>query len=131
MLSRQRGGKSFLTLDADAKLLPPVAGAAARTSASRACRMAGRLLVFALDEIKLQSNGGRGLTLMDVDAKDPLVSVAAFGDALKVHRASAAATSRRKKSSRGAALELHVGKRARKGRKVHGFKKVLRVVAPG
>ena len=30
----------------------------------------GRLLVFALDELKLQPNGGRGLTLMDVDAKD-------------------------------------------------------------
>jgi hypothetical protein len=36
----------------------------------------GRLLVFALDELKLQSNGGKGLTLMDVDAKAPLVSVA-------------------------------------------------------
>ena len=32
----------------------------------------GRLLVFALDELKLQPNGGKGLTLMDVDLTAPV-----------------------------------------------------------
>ena len=40
--------------------------------------------MFALDELKLQPNGGRGLTLMDLDAKDALVSVAAFTQSLRV-----------------------------------------------
>ena len=46
--------------------------------------LSGRLLVFKLDELKLQPKGGRGLTLMDVDAKDPLVSVATCANAIKV-----------------------------------------------
>ena len=46
--------------------------------------LAGRLLTFGLDELKLQPNGGRGLTLIDLDAKDALVSVAAFAQALQV-----------------------------------------------
>ena len=44
----------------------------------------GRLLVFGLDELKLQSNGGRGLTLIDLEAKEPLLSVLAFSQALRV-----------------------------------------------
>ena len=46
--------------------------------------LAGRLLTFGIDELKLQPNGGRGLTLMDLDAKDALVSVAAFTQSLQV-----------------------------------------------
>ena len=42
------------------------------------------MLVFALDELKLQSNGGRGLTLIDLEPKDALISVAAFTQALQV-----------------------------------------------
>jgi len=38
----------------------------------------GRLLVFPLDELKLQPGGGKGLTLMDVETKSPLVSVIIF-----------------------------------------------------
>ncbi|HEY1394060.1 MAG TPA: DNA topoisomerase IV subunit A, partial [Methylibium sp.] len=75
MTSRQKGGKSFLSLEPADKLLPPSAVLPAHSQV--AClSLGGRLLVFPLDELKLQPNGGRGLTLMDVDAKDPLVSVA-------------------------------------------------------
>jgi topoisomerase-4 subunit A len=55
----------------------------------------GRLLAFGLDELKLQSNGGRGLTLMDVDAKVPLVSVASFADSVRVLGRAAAARPRK------------------------------------
>ena len=44
----------------------------------------GRLLVFALDELKLQPGGGKGLTLMEVDAKTPLLSVAPLADSVTV-----------------------------------------------
>jgi topoisomerase-4 subunit A len=127
MLSRQRGGKSFLAVEADAKLLPPVAVLPLHTRVA-GLSMAGHLIVFALDEIKLQSNGGRGLTLMDVDAKDPMVSVAAFADALKMIGLTRGDKPKEELLT-GPALDTHVGKRARKGRKVQGLKRVLRVVS--
>jgi topoisomerase-4 subunit A len=89
--------------------------------------MDGRLLVFPLDEMKLQSNGGRGLTLMDVDAKAPLVSVATCADSLQV-LGSGRANKPKDELLKGVGLARHAGKRARKGHKVEGFVKVLRVV---
>ena len=126
MAGRNRSGKAFLTLEVSDQVLPPVAVGAAH--AQVACLSAdGRLLVFALDELKLQAGGGKGLTLMDVDAKSPLASIATFGMALKV-----LGTGRGGKAKedllKGAALAEHVGRRARKGRVVQGMKAV-RVVA--
>jgi topoisomerase-4 subunit A len=88
----------------------------------------GRLLVFPLADLKRQANGGRGLTLMDVDAKDRLVSVATCGDALSV-AGSGRGGKPKDELLRGAALASHEGKRARKGHKVAGFKEVKRVTA--
>ena len=126
LLSRQRGGKTFLTLEPSEQLLPPAAVWPAHRRV--AClSLGGRLLVFPLDELKLQANGGRGLTLMDVDAKDPLVSVAAFGDTLKMQGIGRGGKPK-EELLRGAAVAAHTGKRARKGRKVEGFKKAMRAV---
>jgi topoisomerase-4 subunit A len=86
------------------------------------------LLVFPLDELKHQPNGGRGLTLMDVDAKDPLLSVATFGDALRL-LGQGRSNKAKDEVLRGAVLAEHLGKRARKGRKAGGFVKLLRVAA--
>jgi topoisomerase-4 subunit A len=126
LLSRQKGGKSFLSLEADDRLLVPVAIAPEHTQV--AClALDGRLLTFALDELKLQSNGGRGLTLMDVDAKAPLVSVASFATGVRV-----LGTGRGGKAKevdlKGTALAPHAGKRARKGRAVDATTKVQRVL---
>jgi topoisomerase-4 subunit A len=127
LLSRQRGGKGFLTLEAQEHVLPPSLKLPAHTQV--AClSMSGRLLVFALDELKLQSNGGRGLTLMDVDAADPLVSVATVGAGVRV-LGQGRGGKPKEDELKGAALADHVGKRARKGRKVDGFPKPMRVVA--
>jgi len=88
----------------------------------------GRLLVFALDELKRQPNGGKGLTLMDVDAKAPLIAVATLAERLVV-AGSGRGGKPRQEELRGAALAQHAGRRARKGRKVDGFVKVLRLSA--
>jgi topoisomerase IV subunit A len=122
---RNRGGKSFLTLEAGQLVLPPVTVLPAHTQV--AClAMDGRLLVFALDELKLQSNGGKGLTLMDVDAKAPLVSAATLTD-----RALVTGTGRggkpKEETLSAAALAGYAGKRARKGRKIEGFVRPMRV----
>jgi topoisomerase-4 subunit A len=90
--------------------------------------MDGRLLVFPLDELKRQANGGKGLTLMDVDASAPLVSVATCAQSLKV-MGSGRGGKPKEEDLKAAGLAQHAGKRARKGRKVEPLQKVLRVVA--
>jgi topoisomerase IV subunit A len=126
MQTRQRGGKSFLAIEPGDNLLPPVAVDAAHDKL--AClSLSGRLLVFALDEVKLQSNGGRGLTLMDVDAKDPLLSVTTFSDALTVHGKSRSGKPK-EETLRGNALTEYIGKRARKGKLAPGIKGGIRVM---
>lgn len=126
LTSRQRGGKTFLSLEAGEHLLPP---SVVRPTHQRVACLSreGRLLVFALADLKRQANGGRGLTLMDCDAKDPLLSVATCADALVVHGINRGKD--KEELLRGAALAHHEGKRARKGHKVAGFKEVRRVVA--
>jgi topoisomerase IV subunit A len=124
--SRQKGGKAFLSLESEEKMLPPsLIGSATQV----AClSLSGRLLVFGLDELKLQANGGRGLTLIDLDPKDALVSVAAFTHAVQV-----LGTGRGGKAKdeilKGAALNPYLGRRARKGRNQDVMQKALRVVA--
>ncbi|HSB21664.1 MAG TPA: DNA gyrase subunit A, partial [Burkholderiaceae bacterium] len=126
MHSRQRGGKAFLSLEPGDNLLPPVAVAADHDQL--AClSLSAHLLVFPLEEVKLQSNGGRGLTLMAVDAKDPLLSVATFHDTLSVRGASRAGKPK-EEALRGAALAGYAGKRARKGKLAPGMKSGLRVM---
>jgi topoisomerase IV subunit A len=123
---RNKGGKSFLTLEAGEHVLPPVAVVAAHTQV--AClALDGRLLVFGLDELKLQPNGGKGLTLMDVDTKAPLVSVATCADSLQV-TGSGRGGKPKEELLKAAALGAYAGKRARKGRKVEGLVKVTRVL---
>jgi topoisomerase-4 subunit A len=127
MQSRQRGGKAFLSLEPGDNLLPPVA--VAPDHDQLAClSLSGHLLLFPLDEVKLQSNGGRGLTLMAVDAKDPLLSVATCHDAIAVLGAGRGGKPRQE-SLRGAALAAYAGKRARKGKLAPGMKSGVRVVA--
>ncbi len=127
LVTRQKGGKGFLTLDEGDVVLPPVLVQAGHTQV--AClAQGGRMLVFALDELKLQSNGGRGLTLMDVDAKsDPLISVATVHNGVRVI-GSGRGGKAKEEDVRNSAYTAHIGKRARKGKAVDVFQKVQRVL---
>ncbi len=130
LLSRQKGGKTFLALEAGEKpLAPSVVPGDELLGAQLAClSAAGRLLVFPLDELKHQPKGGRGLTLMDLDAKDSLASVAAFTQVLRV-LGSGRGGKAKDETLKGAALAAHVGKRARKGRLVAGMKAMRALTA--
>ncbi len=127
LITRQKGGKSFLTLDEGDLVLPPVLVQPGHTQV--AClAQGGRMLVFGLDELKLQSNGGRGLTLMEVDAKkDPLISVATVHNGVKVI-GSGRGGKAKEEDVRNSAYTAHIGKRARKGKAVDAFQKVMRVL---
>ena len=89
--------------------------------------LAGRLLVYLLDELKHQPKGGRGLTLMDLEPKDALVSVAAFTQSLQVLGTGRGAKPK-EEILKGTALATYVGKRARKGKPLEGIKG-MRVLA--
>jgi topoisomerase IV subunit A len=128
LASRQKAGKNFLTLEEGETLLPPVTVQPEQVNV--ACLAdTGRLLVFPLNELKLQPKGGKGLTLMDVDAKDPLVSVAVCAEALRVVGAGRGGKPK-DEMVKGVAFASHVGKRARKGSKVDAVLKPARVLAP-
>ncbi len=128
MQTRQKGGKGFLSLEEGEYLLAPVLVQAAHTQV--AClAQGGRMLVFGLDELKLQSNGGRGLTLMDVDAKgDPLISVATVHQGVRVIGTTRGAKPK-EEDVRNSAYLAHIGKRARKGKSVDAFQTVQRLQA--
>jgi topoisomerase-4 subunit A len=125
MHGRNKSGKAFLTVDAGHSILPPRVLQPGQHQV--ACLAAdGRLLVFPLDELKLQPGGGKGLTLMDVDDKTPLLSVAPMADSVTVI-GTGRGDKPREDVVKNSALAGHVGKRARKGKAVDGFKKVLRL----
>lgn len=127
LCSRQRGGKAFLSLEISDKPLPPVAVASGHTRV--AClSLSGRVLVFGLNELKMQPKGGRGLTLIEADTRDPLVSVTSCAGALAVAGQGRGGKDK-VEELRGAALHAYVSKRARKGKKLElsGFK-ALRVL---
>jgi len=129
MLSRQKGGKSFMAMDdGDEPVMPAVIpkGATALVCLSEQ----GRLLVFGLDEIKTQSAGGRGVTLMDLDPKEKLVA------AQPITKKGVIVMGTAQRSGKPQEIELsgkdlahHFGKRARKGKLLASRMKANRLLA--
>jgi hypothetical protein len=114
LVARQRGGKAFLTLEAGEQPLPPALASAGGLDDQVACLSAnGRLLVFPLSDLKLQPNGGRGLTLMDLEPPDSLASVAVFSQALRIEGTGRGGKAR-DELLKGASLAVYLSKRARK-----------------
>jgi topoisomerase-4 subunit A len=129
LVARQRGGKAFLTLEAGEQPLPPALASAGSLDDQVACLSAsGRLLVFPLSDLKLQPNGGRGLTLMDLEPPDSLASVAVFSHSLRIEGTGRGGKAR-DETLKGAALGLYLGKRARKGKPQDAIPKALKVTA--
>jgi len=130
LVGRQKAGKTFLSLEGEEKPLPPSPVPAGEVlGVQLAClSLQGRLLTYALDELKHQPKGGRGLTLMDLDPKDALISTAAFTNSLQV-LGSGRGGKPKEELLKGAGLASYAGKRARKGKPVEGLQKVLRVLA--
>ncbi len=125
LTSRQRGGKAFQSFEAGEKPLPP--SVADRATRVACLTLGGRLLVFELDELKSQPNGGRGLTLVDLDAGDAVVSVAAFGEALQVVGTGRGGKAREERL-KGTSLAPYLGRRARRGKPQEVVPKATRVM---
>ncbi|MEI7431515.1 MAG: DNA gyrase subunit A, partial [Betaproteobacteria bacterium] len=107
LLSRQKAGKAFLTLEDGATILPParVAG----TDHLAALSEDGRLLVFPLDQMKRLS-GGKGVQIIGLKGKETLKSIiAAKGPVVCIKGTF------RNKPKTLLSEEKHLGQRARRG----------------
>jgi topoisomerase-4 subunit A len=96
MVSRNKSGKAFVSLGEGETLCAPsqVSGSNASPAPDNAAMpaathvacasTAGRILAFAIDELKLMEKGGRGLMLIDLEAKDSLAGAAAYTRSVKI-----------------------------------------------
>ena len=91
MISRLKAGKAFLTCNEGEVLCrpSPVAASCGAVPWLPATHVAcastgGRILTFEIAELKSMSNGGRGLMLIDLDAKDTLAGAAAYTRSVKI-----------------------------------------------
>ena len=127
MHSRQRGGKAFLQVADEQTILPPALIDAAPAEGGPCSHIAcvsgsGRVLTFALDEVKTMASGGRGVLLMGLEAGESLVGATGYTRRVMVSGQG------RGGRSREDALELRGlnaarATRGRKGKKVDwGFK---------
>ncbi|WP_334134159.1 DNA topoisomerase IV subunit A [Tepidimonas sp.] len=146
MVTRLKGGKSFLTLDdRETPCLPsPIDGAGRLQLATadgvvtlepvtseaalpwRVCAVssAGRILTFALDEVKTLPNGGRGVMLLKLEAGDTLAGAAAYTRGVLI-TGTGRGGKPRAEVLQARSLERAAGARGRKGRDgAFGFKPV-------
>ena len=87
MVSRQKAGKAFITCnECDSVCCPSPANVPPSTPATHvACASTGgRILTFEINELKSMSGGGRGLMLIDLEAKDTLAGAAAYTRSVKI-----------------------------------------------
>ena len=115
MVSRLKGGKSFITLNDGAAPLPPrvvtdTAGAIACLSEK------GRVLVFGIDEMKVLTNGGRGVILMELEPKEKMLAAQPITQKGVNVIGTWSGDKARTVELFASGLEPHFGKRARKGK---------------
>ncbi len=126
LVSRQRAGKAFMSLDKGEKPVKPAKVSRGDTPLSLAAiSQNGRLLVFPLAELKVMARG-RGLIIQDIDAKDALAGVAVGTTAFVVAGAGRGGKPVELRIA-GKELEAARGSRARKGQLVQSKIKPTRI----
>ena len=91
MSSRLKAGKAFITC-AEGETLTrpsPVSGGSGATPLTPATHVAcastgGRILSFEIGELNAMANGGRGLKLIDLEARDTLAGAAAYTRSVRI-----------------------------------------------
>ena len=91
MTSRLKAGKAFVTCNEGETMTrpSPVSGTSGATALLPATHVAcastgGRILTFAIDQLNTMSGGGRGLKLIDLEAKDSLAGAAAYTRSIRI-----------------------------------------------
>jgi topoisomerase-4 subunit A len=115
MVTRQKGGKQFISVDEGAVPLRPALVDPAVDDRIACVSEKGRILVFAAAEIKAQSAGGRGVTLMGLDDGEKLVAAQPCSAAGVIVSGTSRSGKPTEITVAGGELEAHTGHRARKG----------------
>ena len=131
MISRLKAGKAFVTCNATETLCRPSLVAASGGTAPLlpathvACvSTGGRILCFEISELKIMSNGGRGLMLIDLQDKDSLAGAAAYTRSVRIEGLGRGGK-QREETLEIRSLNNARGVRARKGKAADfGFKPV-------
>ncbi|HYM47348.1 MAG TPA: DNA gyrase subunit A, partial [Burkholderiaceae bacterium] len=133
MLSRQRAGKQFISVDPGAEPLRPQPADPATDRLIACLSERGRVLVFDAAELKSLSGGGRGVTLMDLDESEKLLAALPISQEGVIIAATRGAAGKAVEVRlMGAALAAQRGHRARKGKLVDSkLKPPFRLVKPG
>ncbi len=128
MVSRTRGGKSFITLDDGDE---PLAPCPVTTSASAIACLSekGRLLVFGIDEIKSLTAGGRGVILMDLEKNEKLLAAQAISQRGVIVSGAGRGGKAQEVLLSASGLAPHIGKRARKGKALESKVKATTLTA--
>jgi topoisomerase-4 subunit A len=91
MTSRLKAGKAFVACGDDETLNQPspVAGVVGISPMPAATHVAcastgGRILTFPIEQLNVMANGGRGLKLIDLEAKDTLAGAAAYTRSIRI-----------------------------------------------
>jgi topoisomerase-4 subunit A len=91
MLSRQKGGKAFITVGEGETVCAPShasgggGGQPVLPATHVACASAGgRILTFEITELKNQPKGGRGLMMIDLEDKDSLAGAVAYTRSIRI-----------------------------------------------
>ena len=91
MLSRQKGGKAFISVGEGEAVNPPshASGGGGSQPVAPATHVAcasagGRILTFEITDLKNQPKGGRGLMLIDLEDKDVLAGAAAYTRSIRI-----------------------------------------------
>ena len=130
MVSRNKAGKAFMTLDeGDEPLAPRVV--AANASAIACLSEKGRLLIFGLEEIKNQSGGGRGVILMELENNEKLLAALPISQRGVVVTGVGRGGKPQELSLNATGLAPHIGKRARKGKALESRIKASGLQAAG
>jgi topoisomerase-4 subunit A len=127
LVSRNRNGKAFMTMEEGDEPLPPKV-IVEKASALACLSGLGRLLVFGLDEVKTLT-GGRGVILMDLDPKEKLLAVQPVSQRGVVVTGIGRAGRAQEVALSASGLAPHIGKRARKGKALESRIKAAGLVA--
>ena len=90
MMARNKSGKSFITCaDNETPCAPSLVSGTVTPLLPAATHVAcasvgGRILTFEIKELKTMANGGRGLTLIDLEDNDSLAGAAAYTRSIRV-----------------------------------------------
>jgi topoisomerase IV subunit A len=115
MLGRNKAGKAFITLEAGDVPLPPQEVKAEMSSL--ACLSEhGRVLVFALDELKMLGSGGRGMVLMGLEENEKLIAALPISPKGVIVSGTGRGGKAQEVTLSASSLLHHSGKRARKGK---------------